>query len=217
MRLTQSALFCFAAATLVSGQFNIQYWSSGGCGGGNVGCFNIPQLECCGAPPGGSNAFKTIKGTTGGRVGIMVFTVPTNSGECGSCQYTGSLNTCWENTSPFNTAFILEIPNACARKELFALDAPIMTSKEPVANVTATTAPSECTRIHRPNVATLNGQHFDITGHEHDDVVADMIAFGNLTDPTERQQAEAAFDAKWARLKMDPFHPTLAGTNQISS
>lgn len=84
-------------------------------------------------------------------------------------------------------------------------------------NATARENPSESIEVNRPNVASLNNKYYNITGPEYDALVTDLIAHNEIKDAAEIQKSEATFEVKWATLKMDPSHPTLAATTNISS
>jgi hypothetical protein len=64
--------------------------------------------------------------------------------------------------------------------------------KQPFSHA-AGSAPSECRNTRQADTATVNGQHYDITGPEREVIIADML---NLT--------EDEFAAKWAKVLRTP-------------
>jgi len=76
-----------------------------------------------------------------------------------------------------------------------------MASKQPIANVSASASAniSECKKVARLNVASVNGQDYDIIGPERDAILADFVAMLQDTNAL----SEDTFAAKWANVKMD--------------
>ena len=150
-------------------------------------CGNIPEFECCDAPPSPAS-FQSIIALSGGPVGIVVFTYPTATGGCGNCQFTGAINTCYRNVSPFNTAYVVSVGSICANLGVEERTNLMIDAKEPVSDAAAS-APSECKATHKPDTAIVNGQDYDITGPEREIIISDMLIM-----PAEE------FATKWASV-----------------
>jgi hypothetical protein len=65
----------------------------------------LAPYQCCEAPPSPSS-FTTVRVTTDGVYGIVVFTYINSNNDCGDCQFGGILNTCHDNRTPFNIGYV---------------------------------------------------------------------------------------------------------------
>jgi hypothetical protein len=200
----------------VACQFDISYWNNDHCGSQRIACLNIPAFDCCDTPPSRAS-FHTIKATSSGQAGVVVFTYTDNGGGYNNYQFTGAINKCFDNTDPFNTAYLVDVATVCASKSLFAPDTPVMDKKQSITasfingTTAAITPPSQCRRVAKLNRVTCNGQDYDISGPEYEAIVADFMA--GLND-AESLGHEDAFSIKWAHLKRVN---TLASTADATS
>jgi hypothetical protein len=187
-------LVLLAAARQATSQYTIKYWAGSGCSPNGLQCANIPAFDCCDAPPGGGSVFHSIRVTSSGAPGVVIFTFPTAGGGCGGCQFTGSINTCYNNDNPFNTAYVVNPFSVCsaatiAEREVLANLT--MADKIPISNAAAS-APSECRASHQPDEAISDGHIYDITGPHRDAIISDLLEL-----PAEEFATKWASAYKW--------------------
>lgn len=127
-----------------------------------------------------------MRATSSGPVGIVVMTEVTNSGKCGLCVDTGSLNTCHLN-APFHTAFVAGL-SQCQPHMRFA-------DQHPAARISVVDQHAECNQTVPINTATINGHEYDVTGPESErmQILADVLVL-----------SEEEFAAKWASKYRGP-------------
>ncbi|KAI0010089.1 hypothetical protein F4779DRAFT_328274 [Xylariaceae sp. FL0662B] len=178
----------FAAA----GPFTIRWYSRQGCTGNSLACNGYDKFQCCEQPPSPSS-FPTVRAISSGPTGILVFTEVTNTGECGLCTSTGSLNICYRNV-PFQTAFVANITQ-CQPPPKRGLD---LRSKVP-----SLTQHTECNQTVPLDTATVNGHDYDLTGADRLQIMADMMEIGAVE-----------FAIKWASAHRGP---ATGGASTIST
>ncbi|OBT70734.1 hypothetical protein VF21_10271 [Pseudogymnoascus sp. 05NY08] len=127
-----------------------------------------------------------------GDVGIVVFTYIKADYGCSDCQFSGILNTCYDNRSPFNIGYVAPI-RVCGNvsRHRRALDS-LARTMEKQSLPDNTGAKSECTKSRRPHIAFVDGNQYDISGltdPEREDLVVD------LTNMDSSQ-----FHSKWAHI-----------------
>ncbi|KAI1382000.1 hypothetical protein F4677DRAFT_400515 [Hypoxylon crocopeplum] len=165
MKFQLSLSMLLTAASFASaGPFTIRWFSGRGCTGASLGCNGYNSFQCCEEPPSPSS-FPAMRATTSGPTGVLVFTEVTNTGGCGVCTSTGSLNTCYLN-SPFDTAFVASITQ-CQPPRKRGLD---LRSKVP-----SLTQHSECNQTVPLDTATVNGHDYDLTGDDRMQIMSDML------------------------------------------
>lgn len=97
-------IYLAASVQLAAAQFLWTYFPDNHCKARGLQC-NLAAYECCEAPPSPSS-FRTVRVTTGGVYGIVVFTYINPDQSCGSCQFGGILNKCYDNHTPFNIGYV---------------------------------------------------------------------------------------------------------------
>jgi hypothetical protein len=115
-------------------------------------------------------------------------------GGCGGCQFTGSINTCYNNDNPFNIAYVVNPFSVCsaatiAEREVLANLT--MADKIPISNAAAS-APSECRASHQPDEAISDGHIYDINGPHRDAIISDLLEL-----PAEEFATKWASAYKW--------------------
>lgn len=169
-----------ATAWLASaGPFTIRWFSGRNCGSTSLGCNGYNSFQCCAQPPSPSS-FPSMRATSSGPPGFLVFTEVTNTGGCGLCTSTGSLNTCYLN-APFETAFVASI-SQCQHVDF-------RSSSLSTARIPAFERHAECNETVPIDTATINGHDYDVTGPE----VERMQIMADVVDLTAED-----FAKKWA-------------------
>jgi len=184
MKFQLRLAFLVSAVTLVAaGPFTIRWFSGSGCGGSSLGCNSINSFECCEEPPSPSS-FPYMRATSSGPAGFVVFTEVTQTGGCGLCTSTGSLNTCYLN-SPFDTAMVVSI-SQCQHTKVKRDGSPGSTD----AKLPAFERHNECNSSRPIDTAVVDGFEYDLSGPE-DRRLAAIQDFYDLSG-TE-------FEAKYAK------------------
>ncbi|EFX00354.1 hypothetical protein CMQ_7356 [Grosmannia clavigera kw1407] len=185
-RTLLAALAAAASAPFVqAGPFTITWFSGYSCSGRSLACFGYNSYECCEQPPSPSS-FPYARVTSSGPVGIVVFTEVTNTGGCGLCHSTGSINNCYFN-SPFETILVASITQ-CRRSRRRDLDATSL--KLPASEAIQ----EPCNGTVPLTLATVNGHDYDLTGPDRLAIMNDVI---NMADGD-------AFAVKWAGAYLGP-------------
>ncbi|KAI2603690.1 hypothetical protein GGR54DRAFT_457895 [Hypoxylon sp. NC1633] len=161
------SLLIATASFAAAGPFTIRWFTAGGCSGNSLGCNSYDAFQCCEEPPSPSS-FPYVRATSSGPTGVVVFTEVTNTGGCGLCTSTGSLNTCYQN-APFDTAFVASITQ-CQPPRKRGLD---LRSKVP-----SLTQHAECNKTVPLDTATVNGHKYDLTGADRLQIMSDMMEIG---------------------------------------
>ncbi|KAJ9138026.1 hypothetical protein NKR19_g7980 [Coniochaeta hoffmannii] len=161
------SLLIAAASSVAAGPFTIRWFSERGCGGRSLGCNGYESFECCAQPPSPSS-FPTMRATTSGPVGILVFTEVTNTGGCGLCTSTGSLNTCYLN-APFETAYVAGLSQCQPNKR--------SADQHLTARLAAFEQHVECNSSVPIDTATINGHDYAVSGPETErlQIMADVV------------------------------------------
>jgi hypothetical protein len=97
-------IYLAALVQLAAAQFTWTYFPGAVCTGRGLQC-QLAPYECCEAPPSPSS-FPSVRVTTGGVYGIVVFTYINTNNDCGDCQFGGILNKCYDNHTPFNIGYV---------------------------------------------------------------------------------------------------------------
>lgn len=173
-----------ASAWLASaGPFTIRWFSGRNCGSTSLGCNGYNSFQCCAQPPSPSS-FPSMRATTSGPPGFLVFTEVTNQGGCGLCTSTGSLNTCYLN-APFETAFVASISQCQHVQNANAFDA---LGQHSTSRIAAAERHAECNETIPIDTATINGHDYDVTGDESER----LQIMADVTDLTAEE-----FAKKW--------------------
>lgn len=168
MHFKLSLFLLTATAWLAAaGPFTIRWFSGRNCNNAGLGCNGYDSFQCCAQPPSPSS-FPSMRATSSGPVGFVVFTEVTNTGGCGLCTSTGSLNVCYLN-APFETAFVASISQCQHNKR-----SPDLHS---TARIAAFEQHAECNETIPIDTATINGHDYDVTGPESErmQIMADVL------------------------------------------
>ncbi|KFY40622.1 hypothetical protein V495_05331 [Pseudogymnoascus sp. VKM F-4514 (FW-929)] len=165
--------------------------------------YQLAPYQCCEAPPSPSS-FTTVRVTTDGVYGIVVFTYINNNYDCGDCQFGGILNKCHDNRTPFNISYVAPV-RVCGnvsrhRRALDSLAGAM--EKQPLSDNTG--GKSECTKSVRPHIAGVDGNEYDMSGltdPEREDLVDDLI-----------NMESSQFHSKWAHIYSGPAPQDGAAT-----
>lgn len=170
-----------------AGPFTIRWFSGDNCDNPSLACRDYGPYHCCGEPPSPSS-FPSMYAFSAGPPGILVFTEVSNTGDCGLCTDTGSLDTCYFN-APFKTAFVASISQC---RHVDARNSSSLTSK---ARIPAFERHAECNETVPIDTATINDHDYDVTGPESErmQIMADVL---DLT--------AGEFAAKWASKYRGP-------------
>jgi hypothetical protein len=76
-------IYLAASVQLAAAQFTWTYFPGAVCTGRGLQC-QLAPYECCEAPPSPSS-FPSVRVTTGGLYGIVVFTYINTNNDCGDC------------------------------------------------------------------------------------------------------------------------------------
>ncbi|KAI2611690.1 uncharacterized protein GGS25DRAFT_530427 [Hypoxylon fragiforme] len=174
-QLSTSLIIASVASFAAAGPFTIRWYSGRGCTGASLGCNSYNAFQCCEEPPYPSG-FPSMRATSAGPPGVLVFTEVAQDGGCGLCSSTGSINQCYLN-SPFETAFVASITQ-CQPPHKRGLD-----RREKVETLERY---SECNSTVPLDTASLNGYDYDLTGDDRLEIMHDIL---NMDAPD--------FEKKW--------------------
>ncbi|KAJ4156070.1 hypothetical protein LMH87_001284 [Akanthomyces muscarius] len=185
-----SVLSVFGLLKAVSaGPFSWYYYRSAHCGGLRFGCRDLDPFVCCEAPPS-RYLYQTVKTYTTGPLGIPVFTYVDRFGNCDTCQFTGTISHCYDNTNPFNVGLVLLVPQGCVRSNALELAANNGGHKVPALAEKAHHPESKCRSTSPINHATVGGIDYTLNDEILDDFASDVDLLG-----------EKEFSIKWMHLK----------------
>ncbi|KAM3515971.1 hypothetical protein MY11210_000511 [Beauveria gryllotalpidicola] len=190
MKLTPLIWAAGLLPTVAAGPFDFLYYREWKCRGRGFGCREIDAFVCCGSPPGREN-FRTVRASSVGPVGVAVFTYDVDH-NCGPCQFTGTLGTCYDNTNPFNNGLVLSIPNTCSGWGAMEIAATNGGQKVPVLTQSSNPPDPQCRETAAINFAVVNGLNYTLTSNAVEEVAKDLIELG-----------DEEFGIKWAHLRDD--------------
>ncbi|KAK0620505.1 hypothetical protein B0T14DRAFT_604083 [Immersiella caudata] len=182
MKLTLALSLLAFAAQKVAAQYFIDYYfaTANACNGAHQGCDNIASGTCC-ALNNVKSFFPNARTGSYGPAGFTVWTDTDQSGStCGNCAVTSGFG-CWQNESPFETAFIVGLPVFCANGQLRrSVDMSDSANVTAVAGAPDAEAAPKCTSTVLPNRLSINGRDYAITDENRKEIEADFLNQDNL-------------------------------------